>query len=45
MMTRILCLVLLASGVAACTTVEITTKPQPNPPVWSATYNTRSPRH
>lgn len=39
MMTRVLCFVLLASGVAACTTTGITTKPQPNPPLWSATYN------
>ncbi|MDP2333675.1 MAG: hypothetical protein Q8M19_23620 [Reyranella sp.] len=35
MTTRILCAVLLASGVAAC----VTSKPQPDPPVWSAAYN------
>lgn len=39
MMTRILCFVLLGSGVAACTTTGIAGKPQPNPPLWSATYN------
>lgn len=40
MMTiRTLCVVLLASGVAACTTTGLTTKPQPNPPLWSASYD------
>jgi hypothetical protein len=35
MTTRLLCAVLLASGVAAC----VTSKPQPDPPVWSAAYS------
>jgi hypothetical protein len=39
MTIRILCVVLLASGVAACTTTGLTSKPQPDPPLWSATYN------
>lgn len=36
---RIPCAVLLASGVAACTTTGLTSKPQPTPPLWAATYN------
>lgn len=40
MMTiRTLGVVLLVSGVVACTTTGLTTKPQPNPPLWSAAYN------
>ncbi len=39
MTIRTLCAVLLASGVAACTTTGLTTKPQPNPPLWTSTYN------
>jgi len=39
MTIRILCAVLLASGVAACTTTGLTTKPQPNPPLWTSSYN------
>ena len=35
MTPRILCVVLLASSVAGCST----SKPQPVPPLWSAAYN------
>lgn len=36
---RTLCAVLLASGIAACTTTGLTTKPQPTPPLWTSSYN------
>jgi len=36
---RTLCFVLLALGVAACTTTGLTGKSQPTPPIWSAAYN------
>ena len=36
---RTLSAVLLASGIAACTTTGLTTKPQPTPPMWTASYN------
>lgn len=36
---RTLCAVLLASGISACTTTGLATKPQPTPPLWSASYN------
>lgn len=39
MTIRTLCAVLLASGVVACTTTGLTSKPKPDLPVWSATYN------
>jgi hypothetical protein len=39
MTIRILCAVLLALGVAACTTTGLATKPQPNPPLWTSSYN------
>ncbi|MDP1965384.1 MAG: hypothetical protein Q8K93_24630 [Reyranella sp.] len=39
MTTRLLCAVLLASGVTACTTTGLTSKPQPRAPLWSASYN------
>ncbi|MBI3199831.1 MAG: hypothetical protein HYZ40_20400 [Rhodospirillales bacterium] len=35
MKTSIPCFVLLASSVASC----VTSKPQPDPPIWSAAYN------
>lgn len=38
-MIRSLCAILLAWGVAACTTTGLTSKPQPDPPLWSASYN------
>jgi hypothetical protein len=39
MTIRTLCAVLLASGLAACTTTGLTTKPQPTPPLWTSSYN------
>jgi hypothetical protein len=39
MTIRTLCAVLLAAGVAACTTTGLTDKPQPTPPLWSSSYN------
>jgi hypothetical protein len=36
MTIRTLCCVLLAAGVAACNPIP---KPQPDPPLWSATYS------
>lgn len=36
---RTLCAVLLASGLAACTTTDLTNKPQPTPPLWSSSYS------
>ncbi len=36
---RTLCAVLLASGISACTTTGLTTKPQPTPPLWTSSYN------
>ena len=39
MTIRTLCTVLLASGVAACTTTGLTTKPQPTPPLWISSYD------